>query len=178
MQTSTASADSVEATVVMPESKVPSPSCPLPLLPQQRTPPARRTAQLEFPPDAICRTGPRPETATGVDRSSIEPSPSCASRLYPQHRTDPSLRRAQKWLNPALISTTSARPGTAPAVPRGEVLLPSPSCPRLLSPQQRTLPSVVQTQVVPPVATMPTALATAGTTVGVATTAVPSPWPA
>jgi hypothetical protein len=74
---------------------VPSPSWPVLLLPQQATVPARDTAHVWGAvsmakdvlriPVSIIETSARPDTGTGVGRSTVVPSPSWPPRFAPQH---------------------------------------------------------------------------------------------
>src|SRR5580692_7508454 len=103
------------------------------------------SAQLEFPliwvpPIAICTAGGRPVTWTGTELSLVEPLPSSPFPPLPQHHTLPSVSSAQVCLPPASICVAFAgRPVTATGVCRS-VVVPSPSWPLLLDPQQNTSP--------------------------------------
>src|SRR6188768_1416095 len=127
---------------------VPSPTWPNSLPPQHSTAPSVRSAQLWRWPRASAVAPPeRPCTSTGVSRRCVVPSPSWPYWLSPQHLTPPPRRTAQLWLSPpATAMTPLARPDTAPGLHRSWVV-PSPSCPRLLSPQHSTPPSLVSAQV-------------------------------
>src|SRR5450830_575015 len=97
--------------------------------------------------------------ATGVRRVVVVPSPSCPLVLEPQHFTPPPLVSAQVWLVPAATAVTPLdRPLTATGARRC-VVVPSPSCPKLLLPQHHTPPPLVSAQVwEPPAATAVTPL--------------------
>jgi hypothetical protein len=67
---------------------VPSPSCPVMLLPQQWTaPPA--SAHVCVSPSASAVTPVKPSTTTGVLLLTSEPSPSWPASFEPQHETSP-----------------------------------------------------------------------------------------
>ena len=80
--------------------------------------------------------------------SVVVPSPNCPLELYPQQATEPSSSIAHVWSSPAAIQT-AVRPAPSEAVCVGvslSVVVPSPSCPYELSPQQATEPSSRITQ--------------------------------
>src|SRR6185295_15821972 len=86
------------------------PSWALPLLPQQRTPPAVVSAQVcESPvltaakPPAMSALGGR---GWGTGSSSFVPSPSWPWLLLPQQRTPPPIISAQVCAPPAAIACT------------------------------------------------------------------------
>src|SRR5512133_2083298 len=141
---------------------LPSPSCPEPLSPQQRTPPARLRAQVWFRPAATA-TAPRAssERAVGRVRVFVVPSPSCPATFRPQHLTAPRRVSAQVCWPPAAIAVT---PLVSPETEAGTArfaFVPSPSCPYRLSPQHSTAPALVSPQAwAPPAAIAATPLAT------------------
>src|SRR5689334_14350859 len=123
------------------------PSCPKPLLPQQRTVPFARTAQLWEAPAPIATASVMPWTATGDGRACVVPSPSLPNTLSPQQATAPLTRSAHVCDRPAAIATASERPTTAVAVACGVALVvPLPTCPTLFRPQHRTLLSLMSAQ--------------------------------
>ena len=91
--TTPASPETVTGTLL--SSRVPLPSLPSALKPQQLTPPLRETAQV-WPPAEIAATSPgRPETSTGMLLLVVEPFPSWPEPFEPQHLTPPTfVRRA------------------------------------------------------------------------------------
>src|SRR5450432_2096751 len=71
----------------------------------------------------------------------MDPSPRAPEALLPQHRTAPVESRAHVCSSPAAMAFTGfARPVTLTGALRCMVV-PSPSCPWRLSPQQRTAPA-------------------------------------
>jgi hypothetical protein len=146
---------------------VPSPSCPELLAPQEETVPSLRKARLYSQPAETAFTSVRPLTGTGVRAQApslhvsgpvVVPSPSWPARFWPHAITVPFLRTARLWPlavqaqpRPA-IAVTSLRPLTGtrvllqgtflPPVSQvsGPLLIPSPSCPRAMSPQAITVP--------------------------------------
>ena len=100
----------------------------------------------------------RPVTGTGSARLLIDPSPSWPLPFWPQQRTWPFRRTAQVCWAPAAMATGSMTIGTnvgcvmAPDPP----LALLPSCPWLLSPQQRMAPAVIAQLCDRPVATATT----------------------
>src|SRR5688572_21804343 len=83
----------------------------------------------------------KPNTLTGVLRSMKLPSPSCPLSFLPQHFTAPLNRRAHVCAAPAAIDCTPlVSPATSTGVELNEPAAGEPSCPALLSPQQRTPP--------------------------------------
>src|SRR5262245_51662555 len=93
----------------------------------------------------------------------------------------PVVVNAQVWLPPgadATATTPLVRPLTSTGVSRS-VVVPSPSCPRLLLPQHLTPPALVSAQLYPPPAvTAATPLVRPVTSTGVSRSiVVPSPIP-
>src|SRR6185369_10930724 len=127
----------------------PSPSCPLALAPQQRTLPSARRPHVWACPAASATTPSSPVMRVGTFFGVLLPSPSWPMLLSPQHATVLSARTAHVWSAPTAIS----RAVTLPAIPdtaRGVLLssvVPSPSWPKLLLPQQRAVPSARIAQV-------------------------------
>jgi hypothetical protein len=74
----------------------PSPSWPLPLDPQQRTPPAPSNAQEWLIPEVIALTPERISVVPGNERLVVESSPSWPFSLNPQQRTPLVLSSAQE----------------------------------------------------------------------------------
>src|SRR5262245_39069454 len=124
---------------------------PKTVLPQQRTVPLASNAQVWNDPDAIATAVVMPVTATGMRLSTPAapmPLPSCPLSLVPQQRTVPSNSSAHEKLAPAVTATAVGRSVTSTGtITRASVLVPLPSCPTLLEPQQRTVPSSLTWQV-------------------------------
>lgn len=106
-------------------ASVPSPTCPLPLLPQQKSRRSSRIAQVCSVPAAIRTAGPgSSETSVGVSvRPPEVPRPSWPRSSSAQQKTAPSDRRAQVWRSPAASAIApepvSASPGPASAPASG-----------------------------------------------------------
>jgi hypothetical protein len=100
-----------------------------------------------------------PETLTGVRLLPVVlPKPSSPDEaLIPQHFISPSSKRAHVCKSPAEMAIASDIPETLTGV-RLLVVLEFPSCPKLLSPQHRTLPSPTIAQVWDPVEEVDTAM--------------------
>jgi hypothetical protein len=94
---------------------------------------------------------------TGVGLFVVVPFPSWPELFSPQHNTVPVGERAHVWYPPAAIV---AMPGPNPETPTGTELffvVPFPSWPEVLRPQQRTSPPAVSAHVwKPPVDTAAT----------------------
>ena len=95
----------------------------------------------------LAHVAPIPTTVTGAKASPSGllrscPSPSRPNRPRPQHCTRPSWSTAHACSAPELAVIAVVSPVTAAVgglkIPRG---LPLPCCAKLLSPQQRTVPS-------------------------------------
>src|SRR5947209_4189197 len=88
----------------------PSPSAPVEPLPQQRTPPARISAQVCAFPATAASTPVSTSLAGGTARFTVVPSPSCPARLSPQQRRPPVSRIAHTWELPTatVFTPTSA----------------------------------------------------------------------
>jgi hypothetical protein len=146
---------------------VPSPSLPSPFAPQQRRVSSAiraqawsRAVEISTTPCSASPFGNSPgaKTSTGFDRFTVVPSPSRPFPLLPQQRAVPSVSRAHVDSSPAEICATPRRTLTPCSAPSsrtctGERLLtvvPSPSWPAELSPQQRTVPSVINAHVCRP----------------------------
>ena len=95
----------------------------------------------------LAHVTPSPTTVTGAKASPSGllrscPSPSRPNRPRPQHCTRPSWSTAHACSAPELAVIAVVSPVTAAVgglkIPRG---LPLPCCAKLLSPQQRTVPS-------------------------------------
>jgi len=128
------------------EVAFPSPSWPHSLLPQQKSRLPLSSAQAWVVPMARLCALLSPITLTGVKRFSVLPSPRLPSVLAPQQRTEPLPRRAHAAKSDAAISTTPlVNPVTCTGALRAR-LLPSPSCPTTLEPQQCTDPAWVNAQ--------------------------------
>src|SRR5262245_44077868 len=83
----------------------------------------------------------RPTTSTGTELLTNVPSPSCPSNLCPQHFTVPVASNAHVWYPPVAVAIATAP--VNPLTVTGTGLLtavPSPSWPKLLSPQHFTSP--------------------------------------
>ncbi len=101
------------------DSRVPSPSWPNPLLPQQETAPVACRTQACASPSRDCilavtaTASSIPKSRSGVDRGLVVPSPNCPSELFsPQHDTPPSLCRTQALRSPTETATASSMRGT------------------------------------------------------------------
>ena len=160
--------------------RMPSPSWPPSLPPQQRTPPLCMRAQTWVRPAVRLATPVRMSVAAGLRRSTARTvsSPIWPWSLEPQQRTPPAVVSAQVWALPAAIALTPEIVGWAAGAVRAAVD-PLPRRPLSPEPQQRTLPSVPTTQA----CDAPTATATAFETTSAAGGAdrsvlLPSPsWP-
>src|SRR5437763_7225356 len=129
---------------------VPSPIWPVPFLPQQYNDPSAMTAHEWPPPAEICATLPsvssserlkaltktKTLTATGVCRWLVVLSPSWPKLFWPQQRAVPSATTAQVWKSPPAIPPVLVRPITVSGSDC-ELVVPSPSSPAPLPPQQR-----------------------------------------
>jgi len=83
------------------------------------------------------------DTATGAELEMVVPLPSRPSKLLPQQLTAPVFNNAHVWELPAVIETAVADPSVNAATATGtklEVVLPLPSSPLPLKPQQLTAP--------------------------------------
>jgi hypothetical protein len=136
--------------------KVPSPSSPSALSPQQSTPPEVRMAQ--YPTPAAARLVAEMPVADGVGLHGfeykhmsgplLEPLPSWPAKLAPQQSTPPEVRMAQELLPlvTTLVPETPVDDGVGlhgeNAQVSGPLLEPLPSSPVELSPQQSTAPEV------------------------------------
>ena len=76
---------------------VPSPSWPLPLLPQHFIVPSVSRAHEWEPPRAMLVVVVMPDTSTGVVLSVVVLSPSWPMLFLPQHFIVPSVSRAHEW---------------------------------------------------------------------------------
>ena len=81
-------------------------------------------------------------TATGTKLSVVLPLPSCPLKFLPQQLTAPVFNNAHVWEPPAVIETAVAPSVNAFTAtgPELEVVVPLPSCPSSLLPQQLTAP--------------------------------------
>jgi hypothetical protein len=140
---------------------VPSPSWPLSFRPQQYTaPPVVRAQVCDSPattpaiPDRV-PLPPTPTTWTGVDEFPVVPSPRRPSAPLPQQNTAPEPFTAQACSVPspsAVIPVRVPEPPT-PTTWTGvaeSVVVPLPSCPLLLRPQQYMAPESSTAQVKTP----------------------------
>src|SRR5688500_9310303 len=123
------------------EAVVPSPSAPKALAPQQNALPAlvRPQVWLPSPADRDANTTV-PETGAGAEWAawSWAPMPSWPPPLWPQQYAWPAWVSPQVYPRsnpPAVICWNTSPPVTATG-PARSVVLPSPTCPRLLDPQQ------------------------------------------
>jgi hypothetical protein len=162
----------------------PVPSCPRVLSPQQDTLPAVcahefwAPVDVGLPPALIVLTPVRSLTATGVADWLVLPLPSAPLVLSPQHLTVPAVSSAQVWNCPP---TTAAAPLAELIVVANTgvvelVVLPLPSWPFVLSPQQLTAPVVETPQEWARPAEMSTSVARplTGTGLGVLAPLLPS----
>ncbi len=89
-------------------------------------------------------TAPPYTTGCGVSRIAVVPSPSCPALLAPHAHiapvAAPLLTTASANPSPAAIARTPEIPGTWTGVSR-VVVVPSPSCPLVLTPQAQSVPS-------------------------------------
>src|SRR5438876_12385614 len=86
---------------------------------------------------------PDPTTRTGAVRFAVVPSPSWPLALKPQQYTPPSPVVPQVCRSPALTDVNTSGDAPDPTTCTGVLLLvivPSPSSPRLLLPQQYDAP--------------------------------------
>ena len=118
----------------------PSPSWPAALLPQQYS--TAVVSKVTFAhacelPVAMADALLIPVACTGTALSTVDPRPRLSP--LPQHHTVPSLRTAQVNEFPALMSTASVIPLTGDAN-KLFVVVPLPSWPNKLAPQQCTAP--------------------------------------
>src|SRR5205814_1514381 len=115
-----------------------SPDCPASFIPQQKTSPLL-SAQAWLSP---ATTGPAmatPGTVLGLSCMGGHIGRMGPLRIEPQQETLPSARVAQVWVLPAATCLTSLpTPGTGPGL-SWVTVVPSPSCPLALRPQQLTL---------------------------------------
>lgn len=79
-------------------------------------------------------------TVTGAVAWVVVPLPSCPLAFRPQQRAVPSERRTQVCELPAVTCVAVVMPVTAVDANARPVVLPTPSCPLTLEPQQRTAP--------------------------------------
>jgi len=79
--------------------------------------------------------------SSGDSLSTWVPSPSCPCQLLPQHITDLLLITAHVWYEPAAIAIACAPPRSTETGACLFVVVPSPSCPFVFSPQHFMLPS-------------------------------------
>src|SRR6187399_851665 len=123
----------VTSAVVQPVTRVPTPSSPVLLLPQENTLPSRVSARLWVGPAAICVTPVSPRTATGAvalttrrePAGFASPSPIAPSSRTPHAQTVPSLRNAIACFRPALMAMMSARSVTLTGFTDGLGYVPS-----------------------------------------------------
>src|SRR3954469_19322780 len=87
---------------------LPSPSWPLPLLPQHFTEPSPSSAHVWKPPAARPIAPVMPTTVTGMLELVVVPSPSWPLPFEPQHEMTPPWRSAHVWFPPALSAMASA----------------------------------------------------------------------
>src|SRR5947208_1469393 len=92
---------------------------------------------------------PSPTTVTGVNASAVVPLPSRPSLFWPQHCAEPPWRRVQLCATPDVMAVAVVIPVTVAegVVAIAPLVVPLPSWPKLLSPQQRTVPSWRSAQV-------------------------------
>src|SRR5829696_2506486 len=120
-------------------SLVPSPSEPYTFLPQQYA--ASVSASMAHtmfgPASMLLKRSPASATGVGRSRDVTLPSPSCPREFLPQHnaRAD-CASMPHTTLSPALIALKRIAPFATSVGTKRSVLLPSPSCPLSLRPQQ------------------------------------------
>ena len=124
------------------------PISPYWFLPQHMAVPVAVSAHACVSPMEIALTLlDRPTTSTGVALSTAVPLPSWPPSLAPQHLTPPPAVTTQVLMPPAAIATTGPpRPTTSTGV-RLPAVVPLPSWPERLRPQQLTPPAIVSAQV-------------------------------
>src|SRR5690606_34747782 len=117
-----------------------SPSCPEPFRPQQKAAALVRTPQVNLSPAATATYWvDAPPEACGVLAVVVLPRPYWPVELSPQQKSAPPLAMPQVWLLPAM-DWAAMLPKVCPVLTavgalRG-VLLPTPSSPKVLLPQQ------------------------------------------
>src|SRR5207249_4229317 len=164
---------------------VPSPSWPLLLSPQQYAAPTVVMPQVFRNPALTAAKVSPPETAAGVELLVVVPLPSWPWLFSPQQYAAAALVTPQVWPNAVsyrlALSVWKTSPpetgtGTGVALP---VVVPLPSSPSLLSPQQYAAPAVVTPQVWTPPVLSVAKVSPPETATGVELLAgVPSPsWP-
>ena len=129
-----------------------SPNRPDAFSPQHFTAPADVMAHVCALPAEIATTPlDKPTTSTGAYRSVVVLSPNCPEAFSPQHFTAPTDVTAHVWFTlPAEIATTPLdKPTTSTGAYRSVVVL-SPNCPEVLSPQHFTAPADVTAHVCHP----------------------------
>ena len=138
------------------------PNCPLQLLPQQRSPPsARRTHVAASPvltPTAVvaASTPVIPETGTGTELLMVVPLPNWPLEFSPQQRAVPSAITAHE-LDAPVLTLTAVVAAVAPEMADTNtgtflsMVVPSPTVPWELKPQQRTVPSAIRAHACPPI---------------------------
>src|SRR5882757_1119807 len=105
-------------------------------------------------------------TATGRFLSTVKPLPSAPNPPFPHASTFPVEVRARLWKHPALIAETVVPLGILDVTGRlRRLLVPSPSCPLLLSPQASTFPLEVRARLCEQLANRPRTLEPAGSLV-------------
>lgn len=147
------------ATGVVTADVVPLPACPESLLPQHVTAPAARRAHVWSKPAATSTAPATPEMSTGAGSNASSPARSvatCPRRFPPQQRTAPSSTTAHACSCPALRRDAPDAPSTGAGSGRSAVV-PSPSCPSALRPQQDASSGCSAYVCVPPAATARTA---------------------
>ena len=132
----------------------PLPSSPQVLLPQHETVPLSWSAQVCASPVAMAVASSTPATWTGAEEDSPSlfcPLPSCPAVLLPQHEMVPSRLSAQECpllasSPPAAMAVASSMPVTGTGTSESS-LVPLPSCPCSLLPQQAISPVCCRAQV-------------------------------
>jgi hypothetical protein len=119
----------------------PMPSWPKPFAPQAHAVPSGLIARVCDPPAAMATAVPSDATSVGFRRSVVVPSPSWPASFAPHARTLPFASSARLCRAPAAIATTFESPETWTGARRSAAVVPSPSCPSVLSPQDQTVPS-------------------------------------
>src|SRR5262249_48640763 len=113
------------------------PSWNLSFSPQHQTLPSLSAAQLCAPPplDSFF-TVAGSITLVGIGRSVVVLSPTCPEPFEPQHCTEPSTISAHVCSSPPwILLAAPSSPFTSEGV-GWSCVVPSPSCPRALAPQQ------------------------------------------
>src|SRR5205823_8789085 len=116
---------------------------PLDWDPQQYPVPDVVTPHVCSPSAEIEANASPPATATGPAWLLVVPSPSCPTEFNPQQYAAPVVRTPQVCSSPALMVLNVSDPNTPVGTDLCDVLplVPSPSVPKKLAPQQYAVPA-------------------------------------